>query len=41
MWTNFCSNVKKVEDEYWEKDSLIEDAMEEFVVELSESDMDS
>ena len=41
MWTNVCSNVKKVEDEYWEKDSLIEDAMEEFVVQLSESDMDS
>jgi hypothetical protein len=41
MWTNFCSHVKKVEDEYWEKDGLIEDAMEEFVIQLSESDMDS
>lgn len=41
MWSNFCDHVKKVEDEYWEKDGLIEDALEEFVIRLSESDFDS
>ena len=41
MWSNFCDHVKKVEYEYWEKDGLIEDALEEFVIRLSESDFDS
>ena len=30
-----------MEDEYWEKDGFIEDALEEFVIRLSESDFDS
>ena len=29
-----CEHVKKVEDDYWVKDGLIEDAMEEFVIRL-------
>ena len=41
MWSNFCDHVKKVEDEYWEKDGLIEDVMEEFTIQLSQSDFDS
>ena len=41
MWSNFCDHVKKVEDEYREKDGLIEDALQEFVIRLSESDFDS
>ena len=40
MWSNFCAHVK-VEDEYWEKDGLIEDVREEFTIQLSESDFDS
>ena len=41
MWSNFYDHVKKVEDEYWEKDGLIEDVMEEFTIQLSQSDFDS
>ena len=41
MWKNFCEHVRKVEDEYWEKDALLEDAVEEFILQISDSDSDS
>ena len=40
MWKRFCDHVEKVEDEYWEKDGLLEDAVEELVIEVSDSEDD-
>ena len=30
MWKHFCDHVLGVEDNYWEKDGLLEDAVEDF-----------
>ena len=30
MWKHFCDHVLGVEDNFWEKDGLLEDAVEEF-----------
>ena len=40
MWKHFCDHVEKVAEEYWEKDGLLEDAVEEFIIEVSDSEDD-
>ena len=38
MWSKFCDHTKKVE-EYWKKDGLVEDVVEEILINVgSESD---
>ena len=32
VWERLCEHVKKVDDEYWSKDCLIEEAIEKFIV---------
>ena len=38
MWKKNCEHVMKIEDEYWEKDHLFEDAVEELRITLGMSD---
>ena len=40
VWERLCEHVKKVKDEYWSKDSLIEEAVEEFIVTVGGPDSD-
>ena len=40
MWRNFCRHVVDIENDYFEKDGLIEDTIEEFIIELGEDDSD-
>ena len=39
-WAKMCEHVKKVEDAFWDKDGLIEDAIEEFVIRFGPNDSD-
>jgi transposase len=32
LWARLCDHVRKVEDDYWEKDCLLEDEMDEFAI---------
>ena len=32
MWVKMCEHVKKVENAFWDKDGIIEDAIEEFAI---------
>ena len=34
LWKKYC---KEVEDKYWQQDGLIDDATEEFIIELGET----
>ena len=34
MWKNFCRHAKKQEDEFWKKDGFIEEAVDQFIVNL-------
>ena len=38
MWRGFCRHVVDVENDYFEKDGLVEDLVDEFVVEFGEDD---
>ena len=38
MWRVFCSHVVDVENDYFVKDGLVEDLIEELVVEFGEDD---
>ena len=40
MWRAFCRHVTDIENEYFEKDGLVEDLIEDFVIEFG-SDSDS
>ena len=40
MWKNFCKHVKEIEEQYIEKDGIVEDTLEEMVIELGEEDTD-
>ncbi|XP_046675005.1 uncharacterized protein LOC124363787 [Homalodisca vitripennis] len=40
-WKNYCDHVQHIEQEYWEKDGITEDAIDEFVIRLGEDDDDS
>ena len=40
MWRVFCSHVVDVENDYFVKDGLVEDLIEEFGVEFGEDDDD-
>ena len=40
MWRNFCRHVVAIENDFFEKDRLIEDTIEEYIIELGESDSD-
>ena len=37
---NFCKHVKEIEEQYVEKDGIVEDTLEEMVIELGEEDTD-
>ncbi|KAG8246523.1 hypothetical protein J6590_082781 [Homalodisca vitripennis] len=37
----WCDHVQHIEQEYWEKDGITEDAIDEFVIRLGEDDDDS
>ena len=39
-WENFCVHVEKIEEEYWKKDGLLEDFMENLRLELESSESD-
>ena len=42
MWSKFCGHTKKVEEEYWKKDGLVEDVVEELLINVgSDSDDES
>ena len=40
MWRNFCRHVVDIENDYFEKDGLIEDTIEEFIIELGDDSDD-
>ncbi len=40
MWRRFCRHVVDIENEYFEKDGLLEDAVEEMVINLGDDDSD-
>ena len=41
MWKNFCRHLVDVENDYFEKDGLIKDTIEEFIIDLGEDDSDN
>ena len=42
MWKKFCDHAEKVEEEYWKKDGLVEDVVEEILIHVgSDSDDES
>ena len=41
MWRGFCRHVVDVENNYFEKDGLVEDLMDNFVIEFGDGDCDS
>ena len=41
MWRGFCRHVVDVENNYFEKDGLVEDLMDDFVIEFGDGDYDS
>jgi hypothetical protein len=40
-WKGYCSHVRKLETEYWEKDGLLEDTIDEFIIALGGDESDS
>ena len=38
LWEKFCRHTEKVEDEYWHKDGLIEDIVEEILINVEDDD---
>ena len=38
MWKKFCDHTVKVEEEYWKKDGLVEDVVEEILITVGEGD---
>ena len=40
MWKKFCDHTAKVEEEYWEKDGLVEDVVEEILINVGDDDDD-
>ncbi len=41
MWGKFCDHVMKLENQYFESDGILEEATEEFTIELTPDDSDS
>ena len=41
LWEKFCHHTEKVEDEYWQKDGLIEDIVEEILINAEDDCSDS
>ena len=39
-WENFCAHVEKIEQEYWKKDGLLEDVMDNLTMKLQSSGSD-
>jgi hypothetical protein len=39
-WEGYCSHVRKLETEYWEKDGLLEDTTDEFIIALGGDESD-
>jgi hypothetical protein len=40
-WEGYCSHVRKLETEYWEKDVLLEDTIDDFIIALGGDESDS
>lgn len=40
MWRGFCRHVVDIEKEYFEKDGLVEDRVEEMIIHLGDEDSD-
>jgi hypothetical protein len=40
-WEGYCSNVRKLETEYWVKDGLLEDTIDGFIIALGGDESDS
>ena len=38
MWRNFCSHARKEEENFWKKDGMLEDAVDQVLVDLRVSD---
>ena len=39
-WAVFCNHVKSIEDAYWEKDGLVENAVDEMIINLGDDSSD-
>lgn len=39
-WKNYCDHAKKLENEYWERDGLIEEVCDPLIISLNEEDAD-
>lgn len=40
-WQGYCNHVKSIEEDYWEKDGVLEEEMEQFVIQLSDQENSS
>lgn len=40
-WAEHCKHVEEIEDDYWKKDGLIEELVDDCVIEVASSDSDS
>ena len=38
VWRNFCSHARKEEENFWKKDGMLEDAVDQVLVDLRVSD---
>lgn len=41
MWKKYCDHVQHIEQEYWVKDGIMENAVDELVIRLGDEDDDS
>jgi hypothetical protein len=39
-WTGYCNHVVRLEQDYWEKDGLMEDTIDSFIIHLGEDSND-
>lgn len=40
QWNNYCAHVKKVQEDYWKKDGLIDEVFEEIIIVVNENSSD-
>ncbi|PSN30179.1 hypothetical protein C0J52_27589 [Blattella germanica] len=40
-WMGYCSHVQKIEEEHWERDGIVENALESIIIDLDTSDEES
>ncbi|KAJ4435188.1 hypothetical protein ANN_23764 [Periplaneta americana] len=40
-WLGYCNHVRKLETQYWEKDKLLENTIDEFIIAMGGAENDT